>query len=40
MSAIFHALLILGGAACIFSTFVVLLLWLGLVLKDEEDGEI
>ena len=40
LSAIGHALLILAGAACIFSLFVALLLWLGSVLNDEEGGEI
>ena len=40
LSLIVHALLILAGAACIFSLFVALLLLLGSVLNDEEDGEI
>ncbi len=40
LSFIGHALLILAGAACIFSLFLALLLLLGAVLKDEKDGEI
>ena len=40
LSFIGHALLILAGAACIFSLFVGMLLLLGSALNDEEDGEI